>query len=155
VSASDWTTSKASGDRIEHEVVERLPVEYVPDTTAEWYDCRPTDPVTARDVRLGGCALVPSGTPIEIKAARVTLADGERGRYYLRKGQHDRLDDAGGLYLFVVYAPAEDPLRALLLVPADDVARLVPSWIDSPGRATYAQLAWSRLFDPETVEVAP
>jgi hypothetical protein len=152
MSAQDWATSKASGSRIEHEIVEKLPVTYVTDDVAAWYDCELTRPATADDLRLGGRVVIPTGSPIEIKGARVRNGADDRGRFYLRKKQHERLEAADGFYLFVVYKPGDAPLRGLLLVPADNVTRILPSWIEPEDRATYAQLAWSQLFDTDSVE---
>jgi hypothetical protein len=148
-----WTSSRASGDRIEHEIVQRLPVQAISDDAAEWYDCAPTKPLPAHDDRLGQSIVIEPDTPVEIKAARRRNASGQRGRFYLRKRQHARLEAHSGYYLFAVYVPEEEPILSLLLAPASAVDGMIPSWItpdgDAADRATYGQLSWSRFFDPK------
>ena len=95
--------------------------------------------------------------PIEIKAARVRLASERRGRFYLRRRQHERLLAEGGVYVFAVYEEAPGrPIPGLRVAAADAVDALLPDgWtdIDGPRSETdYRQLAWSRLLDTVAVE---
>lgn len=99
-----------------------------------------------------GIAVLERGTLVEIKSAVRQLSTGSKGRFYLRKRQHERLLDAGASYLFAVVDDSRQ-LLAVKIVPAVIVDDVVPSWIVSGnGRGPYAQLAWSRVFDDVEVE---
>jgi hypothetical protein len=128
-------------------------LEPVPDARAAWHDAE-TVTLLEPDPRLpfGSIPLVEPGTPVEIKAAQVTHANGQRGRFYFRRGQHQQLLDAAGMYAFVVYAPRPGhPHLARLLVPASIVDHLLSSWIDVEGRLSHAKLTWSRVLRPGDV----
>ncbi|MCG1002619.1 MULTISPECIES: hypothetical protein [Halobacterium] len=155
------TSSKAAGEAIEAEVLNLVPaLRYVSDTTAEWHDARvaglfePSDRVT-----FGSTPLLADGTPVEIKAAQRRLASGARGRFYIRQRQHETLVAESAAYLFAVYNPRDQRVLAMLAVPASIIDELLPDgWTSVDGdRAEkgYRQLAWSRLFDPDTVEGSP
>lgn len=45
------------------------------------------------------------GRPHEIKAARVRYSDGREGKFRVFEEYHDKLQEAGGYYVFVVYIP--------------------------------------------------
>ena len=148
-------SSRAGGDAAESAVLEAVTeLQYVPDTDAEHYDALTTTTVVPRDHLpfLGVCQLDPE-TPVEIKSAMVVYGEDQaRGRFYLRFGQHERLADDGGVYLFAVCEPTPDrDVLALKIVPTAVVAELVSSWISPDGRADYAQIAWSRVFAPAEV----
>ena len=89
--------------------------------------------------------------------SRVRLVSGQRGRFYIRRRQHERLVAEGGVYVFAVYEEAPGrPIRGLRVAAADAVDALLPDgWtdVDGPRSETgYRQLAWSRLLDTVTVE---
>lgn len=154
------TSSKAAGEAIEAEVLQHVDaLEYVGDSEAEWYDARVNGVLDGRDTRLGSTPLLADGTPVEIKAAQRRLASGARGRYFIRQRQHERLVTESAAYLFAVYDPRTHRVLAMLAVPASIIDELLPDgWTAVAGdRAEkgYRQLAWSRLFDPETVEGSP
>lgn len=152
------TSSKAAGEAIEAEVVQRLPaLRYVSDDTAEWHDARvegllePSERVT-----FGSTPLLADGTPVEIKGAQRRLASGQRGRFYLRQRQHERLVAERAAYLFAVYDPHTQDVLACYAVPASIVDSLLPDgWTGVEGdraETGYRQLAWSRLLDPSEVD---
>ncbi|WP_435124061.1 hypothetical protein [Halobaculum sp. D14] len=146
---------KESGETVEAAVIDRFPaLEYVADSRAAWHDAETAGALTPSDaLTFGSVPVVGSGTAVEIKAAQGRQSGGQRGRFYFRQQQHRALVDAGGVYLFVVYAPTyEHPHLARLLVPASVVDELIPSWIEVDGRLTHAKLAWSRIIDPNEVE---
>lgn len=152
--------SKAAGESIEAEVLQLLPeLVYVGDSTAEWHDARVDELLTpSDDVVFASIVLLEVRTPVEIKAAQVRLASGRRGRYLLRRTQHERLLAEGASYLFAVYEPRSKDVLAMVVIPASIVDELLPDeWtvVDREHRETpeeQAQLAWSRVVNPETVE---
>jgi len=145
--------SKRAGESAEAAVIQRVP-ELAPAAGRDDHlDARPEVAIEPRpELPTVALPVVEAGTAIEIKScAAVVTAQQQRGRFYLRRTQHDHLLDVGGLYLFVVTPPqGADPL-AMKIVPATIVGDVVPSWIDPDGRETYAQVAWSKVFDPEKV----
>ena len=153
MSADARSASKHAGDAVETAVVGRVPeIEAVPDSEAEWCDAR----VVEAWLPPASVPLLPD-VPVEIKAARVRLASGRRGRFYIRRRQHERLLAEGGVYVFAVYEETSGrPIRGLRVAAADAVDALLPDgWtdVDGPRSETgYRQLAWSRLLDTVTVE---
>ena len=155
-------SSKESGETVEANVVQRVPeLRYVSDRTAEWHDAEvialfePPHP----EVTFFGINLLAVGVPVEIKAAQLWYSSGQRGRFYVRKRQHQRLLNAAGAYLFAVYVPRPGhPVRTMGVVPASLVDEYLPDgWTtrDRSGEEGYRQLAWSRVFDPDDVEADP
>lgn len=149
-------SSKASGETVEGNVVQRVPeLTYVPDRTAEWHDAEVValfEPPHA-EVTFYGINLFAVGVPVEIKAAQRWYASGQRGRFYVRKRQHQRLLDAGGAYLFYEPRPGH-PVCGMGVVPASLVDELLPDgWTsrERSGEEGYRQLAWSRIFEPAEV----
>lgn len=150
-------SSKAAGEAIEAEVLQAVDaLTYVGDSTAEWHDARVDGLLDGTDTHLGSTPLLETGTPVEIKAAQRRLADGRRGRYFIRQRQHERLVAEAASYLFAVYDPHARDVLAMLVVPASIVDELLPDgWTGVDGdraETGYRQLAWSRLLDTETVE---
>lgn len=158
-------TSKEMGDRLETALVDRIdPFERVSDDDVTWHDARTTAPMTASE-RLpmrGLVVVVPAGTPVEIKGARLRISDGastRRGRFYVKKRAHDRLQAAAGVYLLAVYCTdtaTSDPVRARLVVLASALEVFEPSWsaVDDTTRTEQevAKLPWSAVFDPTAIE---
>jgi len=149
-------SSRAAGENAESAVIETVDaLEYVPDTEAEHYDARTTTLVTPGEtVLFAGVCLLEAETVVEIKSVMAVYGESQaRGRYYLRRGQHERLLADAGVYLFAVCEPRPDrAVLALKVIPATLVDELINSWIDPKGRAEYAQLTWSNIFDPSEVE---
>ena len=151
------TSSKAAGEAIEAEVIQRVPeLEYVGDHTAEWHDARVNGLLEpSATVAFGDVLLLEDGTPVEIKAAQRHLNGGRRGRYYIRKRQHEHLVDAAASYLFAVYDPRTQDVLSMLVVPASIIDHILPDgWTGVAGDRSeqgYRQLAWSRLINPDNV----
>jgi hypothetical protein len=149
---------KDSGEQVEATVIQQVDG-LEPAPGRDTFDARTTavlDPRTT-DARFATPLLEPE-TDVEIKAAQTRLASGRRGRWYVRKRQHERLLAASGAYLLVVYAPTfpTHDVRAQLVIPASLVdERLPDGWTGVDGdRAEegYRQLAWSAFIDPDGVQ---
>lgn len=150
-------SSKRAGENAEAAVLESVDgLAYVPDGESERIDARAETLVEpSRTLPFVGICVLEAGSPVEIKSAIPRLASGQRGRFYLRREQHEGLRDAGGSYLFAVCEPrpGREPV-AMKVVPATIVDDAVTSWRSGGNdRPSCAQIAWSRIFDPS--EVAP
>ena len=150
-------SSKRAGENAEAAVLEAVDgLAYVPDAETEHADARAeTVVVPSSSLPFVGICLLEAESLVEIKSAIPRLGSGQRGRFYLRRKQHDRLRDAGGSYLFAVCQPrpAREPV-AMKLVPATIVDDAITSWRSGgDDRPECTQLGWSRIFDP--AEVAP
>lgn len=155
---------KTAGDRLEDALVSGLdPLEPVPDEAAEWHDARTRERVTPSPAlptyRL---LVVPSDVPVEVKTARVEVSNGASattaGRFYIKRGSHERLVDAGGVYLLAVYDPDvpsdEDAVRGVVVTTAEAVDDLVETWTDAEvggADAEVAKVRWSRVLPPSDV----
>jgi len=130
-------------------------LQLVPDEVAEHYDAVATTLITPSEtIPFVGICLLERGSIVEIKSTIRTYADGRRGRFKIRRSQHETLLDSAGAYLFVVCRDTVDrPAVALKVIPATTVDALVHSWIDSASsRSEYAQISWGSLFDPAEIE---
>lgn len=148
--------SKRLGATSEAAVIDLVPqLEPVPDDENPHVDARMSGVFTPGS-ELDSCGLpvVEDGTPVEIKSASVVYGDAQRrGRFHLRRTQHEHLEENGGLYLLAVCDPnTRDVVAATIVAPNAVRQELVSSWIDSDGREPYAKVAWSRVFDPEDLE---
>jgi len=147
--------NKALGQSAEFSVREVVPqLGLVPDDVAEHYDAVATGVIVpGSDLPMVGICLVERGTRLEIKSVAESYADGARGRFYVRRRQHEMLLEAGAVYLFAVCSDSHSrDVLALKAVPATIVDDVIPSWLDGgPGRQDYSQLAWSNVFDSEEV----
>jgi len=154
--AADGARSpKQSGETVEANVLDLVAeLRYVSDRTAEWYDAEvvslfepPHETVTFRSINL-----LAVGTPVEIKGAQEWYS-GQRGRFYIRKRQHQQLLDAGGSYLFAVYDPRQNHrVLRMAVMPASVVDEHLPDgWTtrERSGEEGYRQIAWSRVFPVE------
>ena len=145
--------AKRAGEAAEAAVIQRVPELAPAPERSEHVDAVAETAIDPRaDLPTVGLPVVERGTPVEIKSCGVVATVNQsRGRFYLRRTQHAHLRDVSGIYLFAVTPPhSGDPL-ALKVVPASVVGEALPGWIEPDGRATYAQLAWSRIFDAEEV----
>jgi len=150
-------SSKRAGENAEAAVLEAVDgLAYVPDNESEHIDARAETLVEpSRTLPFVGICLLEAGSPVEIKSAIPRLASGQRGRFYLRREQHEGLRDDGGSYLFAICEPrpAREPV-AMKIVPATIVDDAVASWRSGGAdRPACAQISWSRIFDPS--EVSP
>jgi hypothetical protein len=139
--------NREHGDRVEHTAANVYPqLRLVDDDTIEWFDA-----ITATSITTP-TGDVPPGGVVEIKSAVQRLASGGRGRFYLREGQHQRLVDAGGWYLFLVVDDTHRHVYATQLEPAQAVEdELGEWWHGGEGRARYQQRAWTTWLDTDTV----
>lgn len=148
-------SSKHGGSRAASAVLELVPeLAHVSDSEARHYDARPTTLLCpSEQLPFVGICLLEADAPVEIKSAMVVYGQAQtKGRFYLRRGQHERLLDDAGVYLFAVCEPTpQRDVIAMKLVPATVVEDLVTSWIEPDGRADYAQIRWSRVFTGQEV----
>ncbi|SFR30369.1 hypothetical protein [Halorubrum sodomense] len=154
--ASGPVSSKRAGENAEAAVLEAVDgLAYVPDTETEHVDARAeTLVVPSRSLPFVGICLLEAGSLVEIKSAIPRLASGRRGRFYLRREQHELLRDAGGSYLFAVCEPrpGRDPV-AMKVVPATVADDAITAWRSGgDDRPECSQVAWSRIFHPSEVE---
>ncbi|RLM63479.1 hypothetical protein DVK05_14465 [Halorubrum sp. Atlit-8R] len=152
--ASGPVSSKRAGENAEAAVLEAVDgLAYVPDT--EHVDARAeTLVVPSQSLPFVGICLLEVGSLVEIKSAIPRLASGRRGRFYLRREQHELLRDAGGSYLFAVCEPrpGREPV-AMKVVPATVVDDAITAWRSGGNdRPECSQVAWSRIFHPNEVE---
>lgn len=146
--------NRAAGEQTERHVAAAVPaLGLVPDDVVETYDAIATSAIfPSESLPMVGLCVVARGTRVEIKSAVRRQSHGERGRFYVRPEQHDRLVEAGGVYVFAVVDEDRRPL-ALKVVPATTFEALIPAWRSGgDGRSDYAQLAWSNLFATGAVE---
>jgi len=149
--------SRQAGDRAETEVLERVPeLRYVTDSEAQHYDAV-TEAVLAprQELPFVGLCVLEAGTVVEIKSVAVVYGQNQRrGRFSLRRVQHQSLLDEAGVYLFAVCAPNSREVIGMKIVPATQVDHLLESVTEGwrtagDGREDYSQLAWTRIFKPD------
>ncbi|WP_197540033.1 hypothetical protein [Halostagnicola larsenii] len=157
MSIQESICSKRGGENAASEVIQAIPeIEHVGDDVDVHIDARALAAIEADDLLqiADSLSIIESGTDLEIKSAMVVYGESQtRGRYYLREGQHEYLLGQDAVYLFAVCEP--NPSRSIIamkMVPAAEVDELVSSWIEAGDRPDYAQIAWSRIFDPEEIE---
>lgn len=152
--------SRLAGDRAEDNVLRLVEgLRYVTDTEAEHYDAVTETLIVPSDrLPFVGIAVLEVGVAVEIKSAGVVYGESQRrGRFYLRRSQHDRLVEAGGVYLFAVCGPNNREVVAMKIVPATQVEQLIDAVTDhwrtaGDSRDECVQLSWARIFDPEAIE---
>ena len=150
--------NKAAGLEASRRAVAQLPnCSLVPDSVAPHYDAVATGPVSpSRATPFVGLCVLPAGTEIEVKST-LRRYSARRGRFSIRRDQHERLVEEAGVYLLVVTEADASGRRPIAqkVVPATTVDAIVAdSWVDAgDGRVDdYAQRAWSRFFAPAEVE---
>jgi hypothetical protein len=153
---SSWSVSpKHGGETAAASVIELVAdLETVPDTEATHYDAQPTAEISAHcDLELAEVDTLDPATPVEIKTVMVVQTEcQQRGRFNLRKGQHEALLADDGVYLFAVCEPTPSrDILAIKSVPATVVEDRRSDWRTPDGRLPYTQLAWSRLIDPDSL----
>lgn len=146
------TSSKDVGSYLEHELVETLPIEPVPDTEADWMDARVSHHISMGTVDLSDVLCLEQGTPVEIKGACYRYSR-RRGRFYIKQRAHQQLLDAGGVYCFVVY---DDAILATAWRRAESIDQLISWWtqVRNPDRSerAFTQLDWSHVIPPAVIE---
>lgn len=158
---STLDSSKDIGSSVESTVIDSDPgIRYVRDSVASWYDALAVEVLEPTlDRPFYGLCLVEPGTEVEIKGAAVVRSNGSYdrpGHWYIKRNAHERLLDAGGVYLLSVYGlRPETPILSSCVIPAsllDEV--LSGSWysVDADrSEDEVVQLTWSRLIDREDV----
>jgi len=129
-------------------------LQLVPDEVAEHYDAVATTLITPTDaLPFVGICLLERGSIVEIKSTITAYADGRRGRFKIRRAQHEALLNGAASYLFAICRDTFDrPVVALKIVPATTVDAVIHGWIESSGtRSDYAQISWGSIFDPVEV----
>ncbi|WP_171006652.1 hypothetical protein [Halalkalirubrum salinum] len=155
-SKSRLPASKRGGFNAESAVIQLVPeLDPVSDTDATHYDARVADVLSPSDrLPFYGMCVLEVGTVVEIKSTMaVSGSNQRRGRFHLRRTQHEHLVEQAGVYLFAVCEPT--PTRDLIaakIVPATTIGGLVESWIDTDDRPPFSKIAWSRIFKPSEVE---
>ena len=148
--------SKRLGETSEAAVIELVPeLEPVPDDVDEHVDARMAAVFTpSSELDTCGLPVVAGGTPVEIKSASVVYGESDaRGRWYFRRGQHEYLEEHGGVYLLTVCAPHSREVLAATIVPANTVRQeLVDEWTEADGRDAFTQSTWSRVFHESEVQ---
>ncbi|EJN61579.1 hypothetical protein [Halogranum rubrum] len=156
-STSRGISPKHGGSRAEDSVLDAVPqLRFVPDTEARHYDAVVDELLSpSLDLPMVGLCLLAVGTIVEIKSAMVVVGESQsNGRFYLRKSQHSDLVDEAGVYLFAVCEPTpQRDVIAMKVIPATCLDDVISTWIECEGRATYAQILWTRLFSND--EVSP
>jgi len=154
-------SSKQRGSSVESAVIDTEPaLEFVGDSEASWHDARTVRCFGPRPDRpFLGIPVVEAGTAVEIKGACVVRSNGDRdraGQWYVKRAAHERLLDAGGMYVLAVYAPRpETPILRAVVIPASLLdEHLAGRWYDVDADRSeneVAQLTWSTIIDRERV----
>lgn len=160
MSQTQLAASRQAGESAEGAVLEAVvELGYVPDTDAEHYDARVQDVIVPDEsLPTVGLPVLEVGLGVEIKSAIVRLASGQRGRFYVRRDQHERLLEDAGVYLFAVCKSSgrHRDVVAMIVVPAtaiDELVDLLGGWRDAgDGRSEYKQIGWTNLIDVDRVE---
>lgn len=157
---SELALARQVGESAEAEVVQVIDgLRSVPDATAEFHDAVVESPITpSHECPMVGICLLEPGVCVELKSTIPWYDLGtQRGRFQVRRGQHQRLLEDGGVYLFAVCVPERQrrPV-AMKVVPATTVDHEVVdglAWISAGAdREDYCQFSWSRVFDEQEVD---
>lgn len=154
--------AKRNGDALEaDQVAQESALVGVSDDEADWYDARTIQVLSPHDrLQFGSICLLEQETPVEIKACQLLIqrrsSSKGPGQWYVKQRAHERLLEAGGAYLLVVYQNGEatdtdrlDVLRRIV-IPATIVDELITSWSNAgAGRdeGAVARVPWSRIYD--------
>jgi len=158
---SQLAASRQAGDRSESVVLEHVDqLRYVPDTESPHYDATAEGLIEpSSELPFVGIVVLEPETQVEIKSVSVVYGQRQRrGRFQLRRGQHEKLLEHGGVYLFAVCAPHDRELIVAKVVPATQVDHLISVITDGwrsagEGRSEeYVQFSWARVFDPAEIE---
>lgn len=151
--------AKAIGEEVESLVIEAIPGLQAAVDAEDWYDAVVTEivgPRTCPELIFGGIAVLLPARKVEIKACKRRVSHGDRtrpGRWLLQIDQHERLVDAGAVYLLAVYGttPDGETLEDMIAVPATLVdSHLRDNWYRVARHGgEVAQLAWLELIGRE------
>lgn len=143
------------GDRVERAGLDYYPLERDDEFGGDppgsgWIDARIAD---------ASLSFANPDDPVEIKGCAAKQCNTHSGRWYIRRDNHDRLVDADGHYVLVVYSPSggvdsiDDPddveIERIAIVDARTVDQLIQSracWIQVRGRSDHAKLPYRHVF---------
>lgn len=160
VEQSVLAAAKRGGENAEHKVFTAVDA-LEPVAGEEHHDAVATNALfPSQTLPFESICAVERGALVEIKSTMVVHTEVQRrGRFKLRRNQHQALLEESAFYIFAVCEPIpERQVIAMKLVPAVIVDRLVgedgvADWRDEgDSRGPKAQLTWSNLFDPAEVE---
>lgn len=146
-------------ERFERWLLDELPLdaEHVPDSETQAFDARLVAPYTTTNgLRIIGRTRLEAGTPIELKSCHVWISDNgsgqnrRRGTWQIAKGNHDGLEELGGVYCCVVL-DGEKVLAGRLLAPSD-LDSFVSSWTNGGWSEQRAHVSWRSVIGPESVQ---
>lgn len=134
------------GINAETAACERWALERVEDEDPDWFDAQFT-------AELEGAfgTIVPADTVVEVKSCRLEYRN-RRGRWWIRRRNHERLLDEGGEYVLSVYRSSTAEVLRQALVSAVTVDAIVDGdWWDAGAGGNeaeeYVQLPWSTVFE--------
>lgn len=148
-------------ESVEKQVCAAVPLdcEHVSNQETHRYDARVTGDSGDRPLTIGAVAIEP-GTEIEIKTCQRQIDDGgsnagyRHGRWRFTPTQHDRVIDAGRVYLLGVLEDGSF-VGAALVAPDELDALLTERWTASSRTNHHdreARLPWPELLDPSVLE---
>jgi len=154
MSSIPMTSSKDVGSYLEHELIETLPIEPVPDGDATWMDARVSHHISMGTVDLSDVLCLEAGTPVEIKGACIRINDGSdqtrRGRFYIKHDSHQQLFESGGVYCFVVY---DREILATAWVRPETVDEIAGTWCEvDRAHGAVCKIPWSKVIPPRILE---
>ena len=154
--------AKRNGDALEaDQIAQEETLVGVSDDEAEWHDARTIAVLSPHEsLQFGSTCLLERGTAVEVKAAHLLIKRSGSWRgpgvWYIKQRAHERILEAAGAYLLVVYQNGEaddtdhlDVLRRIV-IPASIVDELIQSWSnagDDRDERAVARVAWDRVFD--------
>lgn len=99
----------------------------------------------------GGGLIVAAGTPVEVKTCRLAY-DQRKGRWWIRRDNHERLLQDGGEYVLSVYKEATGEILRQRLVSAQIIDSLIDQWWAAGNghhetTEEFVQLPWSKVFN--------
>jgi hypothetical protein len=100
------------------------------------------------------------GRPVEVKACKYRIRNGDHGKFFIRKENHEKLCDEGGFYVFVVYDPEDGddgPVLDLEMKPAAFVSDLQYTWTANGSRRgeIVRRPPWTAVFTSGSVPREP
>lgn len=98
------------------------------------------------------------GNPVEVKSCRLRIQRGDRGKFFIRESNHDKLSGENGFYAFVLYSPtahSHGPILATALKSAEWVDGLGYTWTGNGHRRgeIVKRPPWDAVFPPEDLAV--
>ncbi len=100
------------------------------------------------------------GVPVEVKACKRRTSRGDPGKYFIREANHEKLLDAGGLYVFIVYDPRmwkQGPILELEMKSARWLDSVDYGWTRNGSRRgeVVKRPPWTAVFAREDIPGEP